>query len=366
MSDVSANVDLESQHAAVATDVAHSPVLPEEPSGITDADLPALVEQLRGVFAEIAKAAVAEAQASMPMPRVIQGTVTQVDVANNAVVVQTDDAIEGGEVSAQVISERPNPNERVTVLSIPGGAAFVFGAPGGSGLPPGALIGYVGPIDAAVSSSSATAPPRGFAMPYGQVLKQNTVPWFFARVGSAHNTGGEAADEVRLPDMRGRYPVGLDNMGGSDAGRLGSISNAVGATGGAETHTLASGNLPAHVHDLGSHTHSFTPSGTVSISSISGSVSGSISATTTAHSLTNSGGFQEYASGTLNFAPTSWVAGSVSGTFSGSLSGGSGSGSFSGSGGTTGGASGDTASAGSGSSVNHLPPTMAVFWLVKL
>lgn len=363
MSDVSANVDLESQHAALAADVAHSPVLPEEPSGITDADLPALVEQLRGVFAEIAKAAVAEAQASMPMPRVIQGTVTQVDVANNAVVVQTDDAIEGGEVSAQVISERPNPNERVTVLSIPGGAAFVFGAPGGSGLPPGALIGYVGPIDAAVSSSSATAPPRGFAMPYGQVLKQNAVPWFFARVGTTHNTGGEAADEVRLPDARGRYLMGLDNMGGTDAGRIASIANAVGASGGAETHTLATGNLPSHAHSLNSHTHSFTPAG--SVSGISGSVSGSITASTTAHSLTNSGGFQEYASGALNYAPTSWTGGSVSGTFSGSFSGVTGT--FTGTGDATGGPStGDTGSAGSGTAVTHLPPTLAVFWLVKL
>jgi microcystin-dependent protein len=347
-------------------DLPVTPALPAEPSPITDAQLPALVEQLRGVLADVANAARDAALKAMPVPRMIPCTVSQVDVANLQVSVLTDDGSEGNEITASIISERPNPNERVMVLSLPGGAAFVVGHVGGDGVPPGALIGYVGTIDGAVSSSTGGAPPRGYAMAYGQVLKQNAVPWFFASAGTSHNTGGEAADEVRLPDMRGRFPMGLDNMGGSDAGRIGSIANAVGATGGAETHTLASGNLPAHVHDLGSHTHSFTPSGTVSISSVSGSVSGSISATTTAHSLTNSGGFQEYASGTLNFAPTSWVAGSVSGTFSGSLSGGSGSGSFSGSGGTTGSASGNTGSTGSSSAVNHLPPTMAVFWLVKL
>lgn len=356
--------DLTSAHAAVASDVAHSPVLPEEPSSITDAELPALVEQLRGVFAEIAKAAVAEAQASMPMPRVIQGTVAQVDVANNAVVVQTDDALEGGEVSAQVVAERPNPNERVTILSIPGGAAFVIGIPGGTGVPPGALIGYVGPITAAVASSTDTAPPRGYAMAYGQVLKQNAVPWYFARVGTTHNTGGEAADEVRLPDARGRYPMGLDDMGGSDAGRIGSIANAVGASGGAETHTLATGNLPSHSHTLASHTHSFTPAG--SVSGISGSVSGTTGDANVYPVIDSFSGFGDAAP---NSAQGNAVYGPATNThshsFSGSFSGVSGT--FTGTPGTTGGPStGDTGSAGSGTSVNHLPPTLAVFWLVKL
>lgn len=339
--------DPSSSHAAVAADVAHSPVLPEEPSSISDQELPALVEQLRGVFAEIAKAAVAEAQASMPLPRVIQGTVTQVDVANSAVVVQTDDAIEGGEVSAQVITERPNPNERVTILSIPGGAAFVVGFPGGAGVPPGALIGYVGPITAAVSSSSDTAPPRGYAMAYGQVLKQNAVPWFFARVGTTHNTGGEAADEVRLPDARGRYLMGLDNMGGSDAGRIGSIANAVGASGGAETHTLAAGNLP-------SHTHSFTPAGTVSLSGVTIGTAGSHQhdAYNVVASTQGVAAGMDYTGDVNTTTLGTSFAGDHSHTFSGSAS-------FTGTG-------GDTGAAGSGTSVNHLPPTLAVFWLVKL
>lgn len=335
-----------------------TPALPAEPSPITDAQLPALVEQLRGVFADIAKKATEEAIAATPVPRVIAGTVQQVDVANLSVTVLTDDAIEGAVVSAAVINERPNPNERVNVLSIPGGAAFVIGAVGGGGVPPGGVIGYVGQIDAAVASSTSTAAPRGWAMAYGQVLKQNAVPWFFNQVGTRHNTGGEAADEVRLPDMRGRFLMGLDNMGGSDAGRISSISNAVGATGGAETHTLAEANLP-------SHSHSFTPSGSVTISSITGSVSVSDSG----HShgspdgssfVTASGDLVIPASGIYNANNS---AGSSTATgyanVSGSLSGMSGSGSFSGNSGTTG-------TTGSGSAVTHLPPTMAVFWLVKL
>lgn len=347
-------------------DPPHTPALPGEPSPITDGELPEIVTQLRGILAEVAKAAVDEAIAAMPQMRVIAGTVQQVDVTLMQVVVQTDDASEGASITAQVISERPNPNERVMVLSVPGGAAFVFGHVGGDGVPPGSLIGSFKPITAAVSSSSATAPPRGYAMAYGQVLKQAAVPWYTAEVGSQYNTGGEAADEVRMPDMRGRYPVGLDNMGGSDAGRLSSIANVVGSTGGAETHTLSTGNLPSHTHSLSSHTHSFTPSG--SVTGISGSVSSTLAASTTAHALTGSGGVPVW-DGTNGpdffYAPSAWVGGSVSGSASGSFS--EVSGTFNGSSGSTlGPSTSDTGAAGSGSAVTHLPPTMAVFWLVKL
>jgi microcystin-dependent protein len=46
---------------------------------------------------------------------------------------------------------------------------------------------------------------------------------------------------------------GVDNMGGSDAGRL-SVANTLGTTTGAETITIASGNLPVHTHSI-EHNH---------------------------------------------------------------------------------------------------------------
>jgi microcystin-dependent protein len=50
-----------------------------------------------------------------------------------------------------------------------------------------------------------------------------------------------------LPDMRGRTPVGLDNINGTDAGVL-TIPNAVGATSGSQTHTLLTAELAQHAH----------------------------------------------------------------------------------------------------------------------
>ena len=77
-------------------------------------------------------------------------------------------------------------------------------------------------------------------------------------------------------------------MGGVAAGRLtsgGSGVNgaALGATGGAETHTLTSGQIPAHTHtgststDPG-HTHSGIVTGTGSVTNITNTAGGSATA----------------------------------------------------------------------------------------
>lgn len=58
---------------------------------------------------------------------------------------------------------------------------------------------------------------------------------------------------IALPDLRGRSVFGLDTMGGSAASRVTSAGSGVdgatiGATGGAETHTLTSAQIAAHTH----------------------------------------------------------------------------------------------------------------------
>jgi microcystin-dependent protein len=54
-----------------------------------------------------------------------------------------------------------------------------------------------------------------------------------------------------LPDLRGRFLLGPDNMGGTSANVVTSVSaDVVGAKDGAETITIATENLPEHEHDL--------------------------------------------------------------------------------------------------------------------
>lgn len=60
--------------------------------------------------------------------------------------------------------------------------------------------------------------------------------------------GVASSTTFNLPDLRGRLPVGVDNMSGSDAGRL-SSPNALGGTTGFETHTLLEAELAQHSHN---------------------------------------------------------------------------------------------------------------------
>lgn len=88
---------------------------------------------------------------------------------------------------------------------------------------------------------------------------------------------------IGLPDWRGRSPFGLDDMGNSAAGRLGTVitdETTNGATGGAETVTLLQSDLPnatltvsGTTDNPGNHTHSVNNLGTSTYAIAGGGVS---------------------------------------------------------------------------------------------
>ena len=54
-----------------------------------------------------------------------------------------------------------------------------------------------------------------------------------------------------LPDFRGRFALGLDNMGGPSANRVTDLAaDAIGGNAGTETKSITTSNLPEHEHDL--------------------------------------------------------------------------------------------------------------------
>lgn len=89
---------------------------------------------------------------------------------------------------------------------------------------------------------------------------------------------GNGTTTFNVPDKRGRVSVGRDDMGGLYAGRMttggsGVTGTALGASGGAETHTLTSAQIPAHAHPInGGNSYSLmrTSGGTVGLTSGTG------------------------------------------------------------------------------------------------
>ena len=69
----------------------------------------------------------------------------------------------------------------------------------------------------------------------------------FVAIGTQYNTGGEAGTDFRLPNLKGRVPVGLDTGQPEFDVR--------GEAGGAKTHPLAASEMPSHYHSGPSHNH---------------------------------------------------------------------------------------------------------------
>ncbi len=123
------------------------------------------------------------------------------------------------------------------------------------------LQGFIGnpyqiPIGGMMPYLGSTAPNSAFVLPYGQAISRTVYSSLFSLVGTTFGNG-DGSNTYNVIDMRGRLPIGLDNMGGSAAGRVSSTMSGtvVGATGGAETVTLQTANLPA-----------YTPAGIISVS----------------------------------------------------------------------------------------------------
>lgn len=106
---------------------------------------------------------------------------------------------------------------------------------------------YSVPIGGMIDYTGTTAPNSSFVLPFGQAISRTTYATYFALVGTTYGAG-DGATTFNIPDLRGRFVAGADNMGGSAASRLTSTylgaSPTLGASGGAQSHTLTAGEIP--------------------------------------------------------------------------------------------------------------------------
>lgn len=113
--------------------------------------------------------------------------------------------------------------------------------------PAGSLMPYAG-----------TTEPTGWLFCYGQAISRSTYAALFTAIGTTYGSG-DGSTTFNVPDLRGRVIAGQDDMGGTSANRLtnqsgGLDGDTLGATGGAETHTLTEAQLASHKHFIAANT----------------------------------------------------------------------------------------------------------------
>lgn len=139
---------------------------------------------------------------------------------------------------------------------------------------------FAGSPVGAVSPYAGTSAPTGWLLCYGQAVSRTTYAALFAVVSTTYGVG-DGSTTFNVPDLRGRVVAGQDDMGGSSADRLTNQTNGIdgdtlGATGGAETHTLTTAQIPSHTHDISVATN------TAVITQTAGATPGNTGTTSTA------------------------------------------------------------------------------------
>jgi microcystin-dependent protein len=111
------------------------------------------------------------------------------------------------------------------------------------------------PPVASMMPYAGTTAPTDWLFCDGAELQRSVYNQLFQTIGTQYGTPSSSAT-FKLPDMRGRFPLGKDNMsnpglGQGSADRVTSpVADGLGLGAGNETKTIAKENLPNHEHDL--------------------------------------------------------------------------------------------------------------------
>jgi microcystin-dependent protein len=200
-------------------------------------------------------------------------------------------------------------------------------------------------IAAAITSSdigvlkmwpSNAAVPANHVLCYGQPLSRS-LP-LFSIFGTTFGVG-DGSTTFNNIDMRGFVAAGVDNMGGSAAGRLTAATitgggNAVGNSGGEQQHTLSTAELAAHTHGTteSAHNHGLTDPGHFHATPVQGAALGP------------GGGGNKYVGGTPNNSDTKTTGITIASATTGLT----------------------VNSAGSGTPHNNIQPTKMVNFIVRV
>jgi microcystin-dependent protein len=91
-----------------------------------------------------------------------------------------------------------------------------------------------------LKATARSSAPAGWLICDGTLLVRADHQALFDAIGTAYNTGGETGLQFRVPNLKGRVPVGQDASQ--------TEFDALGESGGAKTHALSVAEMPSHNH----------------------------------------------------------------------------------------------------------------------
>ena len=119
-------------------------------------------------------------------------------------------------------------------------SAGAVAGPGGAGGPPtGSVVAWL-----------TAAPPTGYLLCDGTAVSRTAYNALFLVIGTTFGVGDNSTT-FALPNLKGRFPVGLDSAQ--------TEFDTLGETGGAKTVTLDVTMMPAHTHVQDAHNHTQDP-----------------------------------------------------------------------------------------------------------
>lgn len=117
---------------------------------------------------------------------------------------------------------------------------------------------FVVPVGAMIDWTGSAAPNSNFVLPFGQAISRTTYSTYNAILSALSYPygAGDGSTTFNVIDLRGRITAGVDNMGGSAAGRIGTLATdggtivgtTLGSVGGSQNHVQTGSELASHNH----------------------------------------------------------------------------------------------------------------------
>jgi len=225
---------------------------------------------------------------------ITDGSITSAKLANGAVAANklADGVVSNSKLATGSVTTNKIADLNVTTEKVAEGAITLSKLEPSIAMPAG-----LGPLP----WSGATLPAGWDWADGGVLLSDTSYPALRSRyINDGFPFGQDGSGNPKKPDMRGRVPAGVDSMGlAGAASRLtdavSGFGDSLGETGGSQSVTLTSAQMPSHTHSVTDpgHTHSFNNNpvvtGTNSIQTTSGNtyvVPGSPQTTTIAAAAT--------------------------------------------------------------------------------